>query len=145
MDARNETMWCTVCGARFTEAEIKGWGCPKCKNQGTPCGTKGDVLVEVNWHELHILTCWAERHAHTDPDSDMPRVVTAISRRLQAQFPEMPPLTLAQEISELPTKMSDFGMGITGVTTNIPRPIPIPVNGPGAVGHSRSSTRLTKG
>lgn len=135
MTERKETMWCTVCGARFTEAEIKGWGCPKCGNQGVPCGTAGDVKVEVNWHELHVLTCWAERWA--ERDKEMPKVVTAIARRLSAQHPELPSLTLAGEIAELPVKAQKMGLGIEGITTNIPRPIPIPVNGPGAVGHSR--------
>lgn len=145
MTERKETMWCTICGARFTDAEIKGWGCPKCGNKGVPCGTTGDVKVEVNWHELHILTCWAERWAeHCKPNgvedtdgADMPKVVTAIARRLSQQHPELAQLTLAGEVASLPVKLQEFGMGIQGVSTNIPRPIPIPVNGPGAVGHSR--------
>jgi hypothetical protein len=144
MSERKETMWCTVCGARFTEDEIKGWGCPKCGNQGVPCGTTGDVKVEVNWHELHILTCWAERWAaqckgdNSDRNSEtMPSVVTAIARRLSAQHPELAQLTLAGEVAELPVKVQKMGIGIEGVITNIPRPIPIPVHGPGAVGHSR--------
>lgn len=143
--ARDERMWCTVCGGRFTEEEIKGWGCPKCGNQGVPCDTAQDVRVEVNWHELHILTVWAEnwaqeasRRASADPSSEnMPKVVAAIARRLTQQYPELPQLTLCGEVAELPVKLQEMGMGITGVSTNIPRPTMIPVNGPGAVGHAR--------
>lgn len=145
MTERKEVMWCTVCGARFTQEEIKGWGCPKCGNQGVPCGCDGDVRVEINWHELHILTVWAEnwanevsRRATADlSGKDMPKVVTAIARRLSQQHPALPALTLCGEIAELPVKLQEMGIGIMGVSTNIPRPTPIPVNGPGAVGHTR--------
>ena len=145
MSERKEVMWCTVCGARFAQEEIKGWGCPKCGNQGIPCGCDGDVRVEINWHELHILTVWAENWAQQsarrdppDPQAkDMPKVIAAIARRLSQQHPTMPQLTLSGEIAELPVKLQEMGMGATGVSTNIPRPTPLPVNGPGAVGHAR--------
>lgn len=142
---RIETMWCTACGARFTADEIKGWGCPKCQDQGIPCGTDKDVKVEVNWHELHILCVWAENFAQSctqkDPQANknMPRTVSAIARRLQNQFPDFAQLTLSGEIADLPVALQKSGIKIGTIESNIPRPVPIPVNGPGAVGHSRAA------
>ncbi len=149
---RKETMWCTVCGARFTEEEIQGWGCPKCGNQGVPCGCDGDVRVEINWHELHTLCVWAENWAQQcakkDPkDQALPKIVTAIAYRLQQQFPELGQLTLSGELAQLPVKLTEHGMGITGVTVehNVPRLPPVPVNGPGARGHARDANSTGRG
>lgn len=141
---RRETVWCTLCGARFTQEEIKGWGCPKCGNEGAPCGTDQDVRVEINWHELRILTIWADNYAqrcaanaeHDPKTLNMPSVVTAIARRLQRQYPKLTPLTLGEEIAELPQKVE----GVTVVEAHgVGRPKPIPVNGPGAVGHTNTN------
>lgn len=145
---RVETMWCTTCGARFTEEEIKSWGCPKCGDQGIPCGTDKDVTVEVNWHELHILCVWAENFAQScaqkDPQTNkkMPSVITAIARRLQRQFPNLSQLTLSDEVAELPAALQKAGIECGPIETTIPRPEPIPVNGLGAVGHGRNDLRI---
>ncbi len=141
---RKEVMWCTVCGGRFTEDEVKGWGCPKCGNQGVPCGCDQDVKVEVNWHELRILTIWAEHWARQckekadDKNSDaMPLVVQAIARRLQGQHPAFTQLTLSGEIAALPADLAKAGIEIGGpVESTIPKPDLFPVYGPGAVGHT---------
>lgn len=142
---RDEVMWCVACGARFTQEEIAGWGCPKCGSKGVPCGTDQDVIVEVNWHELRILTIWAENYARSikdGPDASgkrAPTTVAAIARRLQSQWPDFPPLTLSAEIAELPTKLTDYGMGIVGVTveSNVPKPRLLVTNGEGAIGHGK--------
>lgn len=142
MSERKEVMWCTVCGARFAEEEIKGWGCPKCGNQGVPCGCDQDVKVEVNWHELRILTIWAENWAHKidkadEADSIAPElVVQAIARRLQRQHPNLTQLTLSGEVAALPADLAKHGIEIGNIETNIPKPDLLPVNGPGAVGHA---------
>ncbi|MFT4115441.1 hypothetical protein [Bradyrhizobium sp.] len=148
MADRKEVMWCTLCGARFTQDEIKGWGCPKCSNQGIPCACDKDTTVEVNWHELHILCVWAENWAHrsmghpsSDPSSkQMDQVVHAIARRLQAQHPTFGHLTLSGEIAALPADLAQKGIEIGNVETNIPKPGLLPVNGPGAVGYGRQLT-----
>jgi predicted RNA-binding Zn-ribbon protein involved in translation (DUF1610 family) len=57
---RKEVMWCVDCGVRFTQEEIKGWGCPNCGSQGVRCDCDKDMAVEINWHELRILVTWAE-------------------------------------------------------------------------------------
>jgi predicted RNA-binding Zn-ribbon protein involved in translation (DUF1610 family) len=132
---RIETAWCVSCGGRFTDTEIEGkFGCPACGSQGIPCATKNDVRVEINWHELRILTIWAENHAERmkGENATMPRTVMAIARRLQGQHPKLTPLTLAAEITELPQKVEGIG---PIETHGIGKPQPIPVNGPGAVGH----------
>lgn len=144
MTERVEVMWCTMCGVRITQKEVEGWGCPKCGDQGIPCDVKQDVRVEVNWHELRILTIWAENYAQrcaTNPapgedNSNMPDTVSAIARRLQRQHPTLTPLTLAEEVTELPSKVK----GVGNIETHgIGRPRPLPVNGPGAIGHTTQS------
>jgi predicted RNA-binding Zn-ribbon protein involved in translation (DUF1610 family) len=143
---RKEVMWCVDCGARFTNEEIKGWGCPKCGNQGVPCDTEKDTTVEINWHELHILVVWAEnwaqnrRASSTKDDQKMPITVSAIARRLQAQKPAFGPLTLSGEIASLPADLANAGIKVSAMKAhNIPKPKLFPVFGPGAVGHARST------
>jgi hypothetical protein len=136
---RNEVMWCVDCGARFTQEEIKGWGCPKCGSRGVPCGCDKDTSVEINWHELRILVIWAEqwaRKASGDSSKTMPDTVHAIARRLQSQHPDFGHLTLSGEIASLPADLAKAGIEIGSVETSIPKPGLLPVNGPGAVGHS---------
>lgn len=147
MTDRKEVMWCTDCGARFTQEEIKGWGCPECGSQGLPCDTKKDVTVEVNWHELRILVIWAENWAQhharkkTDNSSErMPATVTAIARRLQGQHPTLGHLTLSGELASLPSDLAKAGIEVGSVeTVGIENPLLLEVNGPGAVGHSLPS------
>jgi hypothetical protein len=135
MIERKETTWCTLCGARFTHAEIDGaLACPKCGDTGNPCDPNEDVSVTVNWHELRILGIWAENFANAcqtrNPNGDgeaHPRTVHAITRRLQRQFPGKTALTLSGEIAQI----KDHGYGIE--SHGIAKSELIPVNGPGAV------------
>jgi hypothetical protein len=139
-DERMETTWCLDCGGRFTEREIERVsGCPKCHSRGVPCSTREDVRVEVNWHELRVLGIWAENWAGRSNDPKMVRTVTAIARRLQRQHPELAPLTLSAEIAALPAALAKEGIEIGGPIEKhgIADPQPIPINGPGAVGHVR--------
>lgn len=139
---RVEAVWCTLCGGRFTFAEIKGKnGCPSCGSRSVPCDVANDLRAIVNWHELHILTIWAENFARISAsregagpvDFSMRFTVMAIAGRLQRQFPQLGQLTLAGEIAVLPGDLAKAGIEISGIETNIERPAPIPVNGPGAV------------
>ncbi len=142
MSERKEVMWCTDCGARFTQEEIKGWGCPKCGCTGIPCATEKDVAVEVNWHELHILTVWAENWARkmeedgSEGDLDPSHTIQAIARRLHLQHPSLGHLTLSGELAALPSDLAAKGIEVGNVETNIARPKLFQVNGPGAVGHT---------
>lgn len=138
---RKETVWCVLCGARFTHAEVDGHQCcSKCGHEGVPCDTNLDLSVVINWHELRILGIWAENYARScdakDSSGHLVQTVQAIARRLQRQFPDETPLTLSEEIAELPRKMKTVGMQISNVDTNVPSPSLIPINGPGAIGSS---------
>lgn len=98
------TAWCTLCGARFTHDELEKHGepsCPKCGYDGYPCTPAQDVKVILNWHELRILTIWAMNYAHDTGKVDLRRTVTAICKRLEKQYPDMAPLTMAGELKGL--------------------------------------------
>lgn len=133
MVERKETTWCTVCGARFTHAEIDGYSaCPKCGDTGIPCATAEDLRIVVNWHELRILGIWAENYAQQCDSKDktgasLIKTVHAITRRLQRQFPDKTKLTLSGEIADL------RGDGMSVETHGVAESKLIPVNGPGAV------------
>lgn len=150
---RKEVVWCVDCGARFTQEEIEGWGCPKCGSQGVPCGVEKDTTVEINWHELRILVIWAENYAQqchrqkVDSSSEgMPVTVQAIARRLQAQHPTFGHLTLSGEIAALPSDLAKAGINVGSVEVhgNIGKPSLLQVNGPGAVGHSPSTAKPSR-
>lgn len=136
-------MWCTDCGIRLQQEEIEGWGCPKCKAQGIPCSPTKDVFVEVNWHELHILCCWAEfwaaKHANSIEPSGrgMGKTIRAIARRLEQQWPIFGALTLGGEITDLPSDLAERGINISNVESNLPKSAPFLSLGPGAVGFSK--------
>jgi hypothetical protein len=135
---RNETTWCVLCGRRFVEEEIADASCcPACQYKGTPCATDRDLRVEINWHELRILGIWAENYASqiakTDQNSNQfVQTIHAITRRIEAQYPEYIPLTLSGELGLV---AKDYGKI---ETQGIAKPTLIPVNGSGAVGHIAS-------
>ena len=122
-----------MCGVRLTQEELKAHGepnCPKCGNDGTPCAPADDCRVELNWHELRILTIWAMNHAEALDGASHRRVVTAICKRLEKQHPDKGPLTMAGEFKEM---REAFGnVTVTGMQDFEEF---VEVNGPGAVGH----------
>jgi hypothetical protein len=137
-----DVIWCVDCGARFPSKDVNGApGCPKCGSFGVPCSGEQDVSVDVNWHELRILIIWAENFAtriaaNSLEGKKMAATVTAIARRLYAQHPTFPPLTLSAEIAALPTDLQKAGIQVGKIETfNVPKVQPVVVNGPGAVGH----------
>lgn len=138
MVERKETTWCTMCGARFTHAEVDGaQACPKCGDAGLPCDPNLDSIVQVNWHELRILGIWAENWAQhcqrtmpNEKGNARVEVIHAITRRIERQFEGRVPLTLSGEIMQI----KDHGHGVEGY--NVAKSSVIPVNGPGAVVHN---------
>ena len=103
--------FCTDCGVHIDSFEGLE-ACPNCGSTGKPCADANQVTVSVNWHELRLLTIWAERFAHTFNGAG---TVYAIAQRLQKQFPDRTPLTPAGEIAQLKQQF-----GSENVETNIP-------------------------
>lgn len=97
---------CVTCNAEFTEEQIEGAeACPTCGAKGIPVDPANDVTIKINWHELRILTVWADNWAQERCDEDGQRSLAAILRRLQAQHPDRTALTLAGEIQEMATAL----------------------------------------
>ena len=104
---KEKSIRCVICESEFSEDETKNIDCcPECGHKGVPCTIIDDVKVKINWHELHILCCWAERWAlqiEKDAQSSVV-VVDCIAQRLQKQHPTKGSLTLRGEIKELKEK-----------------------------------------
>ncbi len=114
---------CLHCYKDFTEIEIKGRDCcPFCGCKGIPCSPKEDIKIKINWHELRILIIWAENWArqikNKTNDIDSSLTVACIARRLQKQFPNKTPLTLAGELTQLREKMPNFEIKETNIDEN---------------------------
>lgn len=95
---------CTRCRAEFSEAEAVGrGGCPACGDTGVPMSIAQDVTLRINWHELRILTIWADNYAREHCQPDGQAALAAIIRALEAQRPDgsFAPLTLLGEIQEV--------------------------------------------
>lgn len=113
MEAKN--IRCVVCQSEFSKNEIDNIDCcPACGHNGVPCFIADDVEIKINWHELHILCCWAERWALQIENEALGSIATldCIVQRLQKQYPGKVALTLRGEVEELKkhypkTKLTD--------------------------------------
>lgn len=98
---------CVLCSSEFTNSQLRGASaCPKCGSEGLPMSPTQDVEVKINWHELRILTMWAEHWANhikelPDAKGNPIQTVFAIAKRLQDQHPFKVPLTLSGELEQL--------------------------------------------
>lgn len=110
---------CIKCNDEFTEDEAKvhfedrlakghfNMTCPSCGTTSLPSHIADDVEVKMNWHELRILTIWAENYARGIDDRKDPNMesllltVMSIAARIQKQYPDKVPLTLFSEIRSL--------------------------------------------
>lgn len=108
-----ERWLCLQCSTAFdVEPTDDLAGCPGCgDSRGTPANLTTDtVTVDITWHELRVLTIWAEMWAGKMPDEDdrlrTQRVVAGIADRIHAQHLDERPLTLTGELAQL---RSDFG------------------------------------
>jgi len=109
--------FCTSCG--FKVESFEGLAkCPQCDSRGTPCLDKEQVNISINWHELRILCMWAERWGNKECGGA--GLIYNIAQRIQRQHPEFEtPLTLAEEIQNLPKKLGcKVQTNIPGVETN---------------------------
>lgn len=95
---------CIHCRSEFTKAEIENISaCPTCGTRTPPCSVSDDVDLKINWHELRILTMWAERWAQRIGQEypDTLQTLKAITRSLEKQYPLNNKLTLTGELKEL--------------------------------------------
>lgn len=110
---------CILCGFEVESCEGLE-ACPNCNSKSRPLDPKHDITVKVNWAELRVLAMWAERWAigavEKDPNSNSGRgLVYAITERLQKQYPDYAPLTLAGEIGKLREDGYDIQTTIPGM------------------------------
>lgn len=105
--SEEKTTRCVICNSEFTNKELENAdSCPNCGHKGVPCYIPNDVTIKINWHELHILCCWAERWALQIEKESPSSIVTldCIAQRIQKQHPEKHSLTLRGEISDIKEK-----------------------------------------
>lgn len=124
------TTRCTICSKEFTDEEtIHAISCPSCGTKNLPCSIKEDVMVKINWHELRILTIWAENWARKiDSENDWMEAnmepfnclytVMVIAQRLQQQHTDKIPITLFGEIRKLKEEIPILYPG-AGVESNL--------------------------
>jgi hypothetical protein len=75
-----------------------------------------DTTIEINWHELRILTIWASNWAAEKCDESARKAVANVIKRLETQRKEdWPALTLLGEIKELPETLRKLGIECGGV------------------------------
>jgi hypothetical protein len=76
-----------------------------------------DTTININWHELRILTNWASNWAAEKCDESARKTVANVIKRLEVQRKEddWPALTLMGEIKELPETLSRLGIECGGV------------------------------
>ena len=99
---------CIICSYEANQEEInRGLSCcPRCKSTSIPCDPLEDTFIEINWHELRILSIWAENWAQqmdnlNQSDGRNQEVIASIVSRLEKQFPDKTPLTLSGELRQL--------------------------------------------
>lgn len=95
---------CVRCRSEFGELAIKGaTACPACGDPGIPMSPDNDVTININWHELRILTIWAEFWANHNKEKhpEMIQAVFSIAAVLQDQHPDKGPITFSGEVTEL--------------------------------------------
>lgn len=113
----DKTTRCTDCAAEFTDEEIQGaTRCPACGTTGLPSSIDQDTTIQINWHELRILTIWASNWASAKCDEGAQRTLNSIIKRLEAQRKnDWPALTILGEIKELPAQLAKHGIEIGNV------------------------------
>lgn len=119
-----KTTRCVQCASEFSEHETENANaCPACGDKGVPMSISEDVTVKINWHELRILSIWAENWARKIQKDD-PRsagsllTIMSIAGRLQNQHPDKAKLTLFSEVRELREHVEKTGIA-SGIQTNI--------------------------
>jgi hypothetical protein len=97
---------CVLCEYEYSQAEVAQGlkHCPGCGSTGIPCNPAFDLTVNINWQELRILAVWAEnwaRQRSENQDYEGLKAVHCIVHRLEEQYPDLYPLTLAGEVRKM--------------------------------------------
>jgi hypothetical protein len=68
--------------------------CPHCGFSGYPMDPAQDIKAAINWHELRVLTIWAEMYVMEQEElfPGFKNILAAIVKPLQEQFPTFRPL-----------------------------------------------------
>lgn len=110
MDVKKDIR-CVTCYKEFVLAELPTGTarCPECGDTGVPMAIEQDHTLNINWHELRMITIWASNYAATTLKKDIGarRALDAILSRLQNQRKAgWPALTLVGEFTELAENMA---------------------------------------
>lgn len=83
--------FCTKCGKDIETFEDLT-ACPFCGTKGVPCSYEEQLNIEINRHELRILTIWSEWHVSDTKDehqqAQMADTLRSVVGRLKAQLPD---------------------------------------------------------
>jgi hypothetical protein len=97
---------CVCCRSKFSESEVeKAVGCPTCGNLGMPADLRKKHTITLSDHEWRILFIWSEfyEHANKAAKPEIDGVVKGIIHEVKTQCPDMPPLSLFDELQDLAT------------------------------------------
>jgi hypothetical protein len=70
------------------------------------------VTIAINWHELRILTMFAEKWVGSHDNPGSIKAVSAIAKRLRAQHPDLSGLLLFDDIAELQAALPDSEVSV---------------------------------
>lgn len=116
------SLLCLRCGV-WSDPPEGATACPSCGGTGSPASANEMVEVRITWHELRVLTIWAERWANLERQEDragMLKVVYGIADRLQSQYLDRPGLTFASEIAELRAMLGPNNVEVHGLPDGVP-------------------------
>lgn len=121
---------CLECG-KETVPDEKLMDCPHCHSLGIPVDTDKMLIVRTSWHELRILTMWAEFWASSQKDKaeseKLLRIVYRIADRIQQQHMDQEcGLTFASELAELRASPQVIGEVEQNVIRELPPSEPRP-------------------
>lgn len=104
-----ETLRCLECRKEFSLAfieETNATVCPGCGTPTLPLNTNQDVNIKINWHELRILTIWAQNFQdqvlNKDPEQTPIKCIEFIVQELEKQKPkDFPALSIMGELQDV--------------------------------------------
>ena len=112
---------CLNCRGTFTEEQTKGWGCPTCGNQGVPGDTRKTATLTLTHQEWRVIFMWAdfwaEKCARDDKTFNSP--MPSLLREVKRQAPDLPGLTLMEEVQDVANKFGKVEIHQHGETTVI--------------------------